>query len=536
MNLLALTLGANASAVLVRQGRVIGASSQERFDGVKNSAAFPKDAIHWLLNEAGLCQSDLDAYVLCEEPKERLANIAPEKKVLFERHLCLALAPVAFFPPVQEPWLIVTADAHTQGVSGAVSVWDGKKLTRLGENPGSSALGAFYGAGTAFLGMTPGEHDYKVMGLAAYAKPEEVDRQCTALFKDIFFFDSSAPFTVQSAFPMTDMPTFLKERALGIRFDVLAGALQKRLETTVTTWISAAMERTGIRRVMTSGSVFMNVKLNKAIREKTQALETRLMPSCGDEVLPFGAAFAFGLAKGTLIKPIKTLYLGPFYDEAFLENFLRTHPLRDSFSFMKCAPIEETLAKLLAQGEPVARFSGKAEYGARSLGNRAILAHPGRLESFFMVNDGIKRRDFWMPFAPTILDTDAKRFIVNDENVAAPHMIDAFATTPQGRHALCAAMHQADGTVRPQILTHDENPEFYELIKAFKTLTGIGAVLNTSLNLHGKPLAATPEQAMETFLSSTLRFLAFGPWLVEKTLPHEEMGRLNAFRNQDMSL
>ncbi|MBE0533521.1 MAG: hypothetical protein IH626_22085 [Rhodospirillales bacterium] len=172
----------------------------------------------------------------------------------------------------------------------------------------------------------------------------------------------------------------------------------------------------------------------------------------------------------------------------------------------------------MAEGHVVARFAGRNEWGARSLGNRAILAHPGRMESFYTINDQIKCRDFWMPFAPTILDGAAPKYLENwsMERTPAPFMITAFKATPLGQTELCAAIHHGDGTVRPQVLRRDANPDYYDLVRRFENKTGIGAVLNTSFNLHGKPLAATPEQALDTLRHSELRYLAIGPFLVSK--------------------
>ena len=156
--------------------------------------------------------------------------------------------------------------------------------------------------------------------------------------------------------------------------------------------------------------------------------------------------------------------------------------------------------------------------GGRSLGNRAILGHPSHLESFYTVNDLIKARDFWMPFAPTVLDSWASRYLESYDpaRVRAPNMITAFRATALAVKHLRAAMHQADFTIRAQVLEREVNPEYYRLLKAFERLTGVGGVMNTSFNLHGYPLVATPAQALMTFESSGLPNLALGPFLIRK--------------------
>lgn len=170
----------------------------------------------------------------------------------------------------------------------------------------------------------------------------------------------------------------------------------------------------------------------------------------------------------------------------------------------------------LAEGKIVARFTGRMEMGARALGNRSILAHPGKIESIETINKMIKMRDFWMPFAATILYEDQQKYIRNPQNISSPFMAIAFDTTTEGKKALVAAVHPADKTTRPQILRKEDNPKYYEIIKTFKSLTGIGAVLNTSFNIHGEPMVCTPEDALLTLQRSGLQYLALENYLISK--------------------
>ncbi|MEW6070483.1 MAG: carbamoyltransferase C-terminal domain-containing protein, partial [Candidatus Thermoplasmatota archaeon] len=292
------------------------------------------------------------------------------------------------------------------------------------------------------------------------------------------------------------------------------------IEERVTAWIRAAIVKTGIRRIFTGGGVFMNVKLNKRIQEMEEVEEVFFMPSCGDESNPIGAAYAVAAEKGIQTQPLDNLYLGIWYSEQKIREFIDANKLDERYRVTKPDDIEETIAELIANRQIVARFSGKCEWGARSLGNRAILAHPSHMESFYTVNDLIKCRDFWMPFAPTILDTAADKYLVgyDSKKVEAPYMITAFQATDIGVKELRAALHQGDHTLRPQILTEKANPDYYRLLKAFEARTGVGAVLNTSFNLHGYPLVATPQQALMTFEKSGLKHLALGPFLISKVV------------------
>jgi carbamoyltransferase len=178
--------------------------------------------------------------------------------------------------------------------------------------------------------------------------------------------------------------------------------------------------------------------------------------------------------------------------------------------------IEERVAELLVTDGVVARCAGRMEFGARALGNRSILANPGDPKVVGLINRMIKNRDFWMPFAPTVLAERAGEYLVNPKRLASPYMMLAMPTTAAGRAALPAAIHPQDATARPQILEESWNPEYHALIREFERRTGVGAVLNTSFNLHGEPIVASAGDAVDTFERSGLPHVAIGHWLISK--------------------
>jgi carbamoyltransferase len=174
--------------------------------------------------------------------------------------------------------------------------------------------------------------------------------------------------------------------------------------------------------------------------------------------------------------------------------------------------IEEVVGELLAKGEIVARFNGRVEWGPRALGNRSILADPRDFRVVRKLNSAIKQRDFWMPFAPTILEERMHEYLVNAR--PARYMILAFDTTEK-RDEIIAAIHPQDFTARPQTL-NEWNPSYRKILKTFEKITGVGAILNTSFNLHGYPIVGTPELAIWTFKNSGLKYLAIGNYLIKK--------------------
>ena len=418
-----------------------------------------------------------------------------------------------------EPALVLTLDGSGDGIAGSVNTYlPDVGWQRLATVPVSASLGGYYSNTTRFLGMKILEHEYKVMGLAPYAKDYYLDTY-ERVFAGVVQRDPKNPLTFRGRVDAVRFYEHLRRNAVGERFDNVAAAIQHMLETEVTSWIRDLVDRTGISRVFTGGGVFMNVKLNQRVQELPEIEQAFFMPSCGDESNPLGAIYDVESAQGAKTVPLDNLYLGPSYTDETLTEYVTDGRLDDEFLVSRPRDIESSVAALLADGEVVARFAGRCEWGARSLGNRAILAHPGRMESFFTVNDQIKVRDFWMPFAPTILSHRAGEYLLgyDPSRAPAPHMITAYSASAEARTLLQAALHRGDLTLRPQVLMQQDNPDYFRLITEFERLTGTGAVLNTSFNLHGYPLVATPQQALFTLRNSGLRHLALGPLLLSKS-------------------
>jgi len=581
MRVLGIHCGHNATAFLLEDGVVKAGLSQEKLDDVKNSAGFPKDAVTAMLDEVGVGVEDIDEvavaghvvyprrcydYLFQQEatdgatrtgivgfarkldsavigriapellnPLRRVhqARLAEEGRRELNRHLVdlgLDRVPVthvdhhacharAAFHGLggSGPALIFTADGSGDGASAKVVLVDANGVwTELGVTPASASLGGIYSATTRFLGMKTLEHEYKVMGLAPYAKGY-ADAVYRRVFEPAIDLDPDNPFVFRAATNCMRFYDHLVKVAVGERFDNLAAAVQRLIEERVLAWVEHAVDKTGVRAAYFGGGLFMNVKLNMRLQESSCLEAAHFMPSCGDESNALGAAYT--VQQGCFApRPLPNLYLGLSFGADEIEACFADGNLPPNCRVERPGNLTERVASLLADGQVVARFAGRNEWGARSLGNRAILAHPGRMKSFYTVNDQIKCRDFWMPFAPTILDGAAAEYLENwsMDRTPAPFMITAFRATPRGRADLCAAIHHGDGTVRPQILRREANPDYYDLVNRFAEKTGVGAVLNTSFNLHGKPLAATPKQALDTLRNSDLRYLAIGPFLVVK--------------------
>lgn len=459
--------------------------------------------------------------VFVNELKSNLSDLLdfPKDKIMvIGHHYAHSLSP-GFNLPRNKKTLVFTLDGEGSGLSGTVSIFDGRNTKVISRTKKSASLGYLYSIATIYLGMKPLEHEFKVMGLAPYAKTHNIDK-IYSKFKDLIWIDNNLSF--QSKFNMPFADSFFSKEMKFVRFDVVAGAVQKLTEELICAWVAKAIEKTGITDIAFSGGVFMNVKAVMEASKLKEVSSIFVMPSAGDESNPFGCCF-FGyeyLCRNNNSKfnpkPFTHLYLGPEYSDLYIEQLIKEKNLKEKYKISKSKLINKEVAKLLAKGEIVARCSGKSEWGARALGNRSILANPKHPDTIRILNETIKDRDFWMPFTPSILDKFGKKYLINKKNIFSPYMVITFDSTRLAQEKMPAAMHPYDFTVRPQIVTKAYNQDYYEIIENFSKLTGTGAILNTSFNLHGEPNVLTPEDALRTVENSGLKYLALGNYLLKK--------------------
>lgn len=581
MYILGLNIGHNATACLLKDGKIVGCVSEERFARKKNVSGLPFKSIKHLLDSEKIDCSEIDKvvldghYVILEQLdysdkflgesvnkglKKRILgflgykypllfrryynfknsffkkssekkvgnylieniskkmNISKNKISIIDHHLSHALS-TCFNLDNKEKTLIFTLDGEGSGICATVSIWDGKKIERISASDKTASLGYLYGHSTIYLGMRPLEHEFKVMGLAPYAKEYKV-KEIYEKFKDIIWINENLEF--KSKFNMVFADCFLKEKMNRVRFDVVAGFVQKMTEEKIIEWIKKSIRKTGIHNIALSGGVFMNVRANQRIYELPEVKNLFVMPSCGDEANAIGACF-YGYRKyceETQVSfnpcPIKDLYLGPEYSNDYIENMMISKKLGNKYKIRKLNNINKEVAMLLAKGNIVARCSGKSEWGARALGNRSILSNASNSDTIRILNETIKDRDFWMPFTPSIIDKFEKKYVINPKKMFAPYMCITFNSTEQAKKDIPAAMHPYDQTLRPQIVLKDWNPDYYEIINEYSRLTGKGGILNTSFNLHGEPNVLTPEDALHTVENSDLKYLAMEDYLFEK--------------------
>lgn len=458
-------------------------------------------------------------------PKDREQIVAdylkiPVEKVRrIEHHRCHAAYGYYASTFRDEKVLVLTIDAMGDGKNATINIvhTDGS-IERVFQTD-QCHLGRIYRYMTLLMGMKPNEHEYKVMGLAPYGKPS-IAKAALEVFRKTLYVDGIE-------FKYKEKPTdtyyWFKERLEGCRFDGIAAALQTWTEELMTTWVSNAIKEFNISTVVLSGGVSMNVKANGKIGELPGVKKLFIGGTSSDESMALSSGICLAqdltIEKSAKWDPKKVeslphLYLGP---QATLEDEKKAVAAvpTDRYTVSEKYTTEQ-IAELLASGKVLARCVGRMEFGQRSLGNRSILADPIDTKVVEKINRMVKNRDFWMPFAPVMLDRFVDEYIVNPKGFESPHMTLAFETTAKGFECLPAGCHPADKSARAQILHRDANPELYQLMEAFEKKTGRGALMNTSFNLHGYPIVNTPDEAVDVLVRTELDGLILNNYLIVK--------------------
>ena len=439
-------------------------------------------------------------------------NIDIDKIIHHDHHKCHGFYGFISENKFETSSLIYTMDGFGDGANGTVSVYEpGKKIVEISRSSNCN-IGRMYRYATLLLGMRPAEHEYKLMGLAAY-NSHKYGKAAYDIYAETLQVDG-LKFKYDKQ--IKDHFFYFKDKLQGQRFDAIAYGIQKRCEEILTEWISNGIAETGIKNVIMSGGVAQNIKANKLITEIQKLESLHIPPGPGDESLSIGAAYLEHFNskdQNYNTSYIKNGYLGPSFSETYIDKYIMSLPKNLKTSKLK----NDYAAKLIAGGDVIARFSSdNMEFGARALGNRSILADPRNPDVIHHINKLVKMRDFWMPFAPSILSEREEDYIVNPKKIKSQYMAIGFDSTELAKSHIPAGLHPFDKTARPQIVYKEDNPKYHSLIKSFENLTGVGALMNTSFNIHGEPIVGTPEHAIDTFLRSGIHHLILGDWLISK--------------------
>jgi carbamoyltransferase len=390
------------------------------------------------------------------------------------------------------------------------------------------SLGGLYGAMTEYLGFEMLDGEFKVMGMAPYGNPDRFDlSRLIAFDRENFRVNNRLANVIglrrykdqagKGYYFSPGLIEWLGPKREGDEIDDpyidYAASIQKILEEVslglVDHYLGEILEETG--KICFAGGVALNVKLNQRIIARPDVNELFVQPAASDAGTAIGAASYAANEIGDTIRAMEHAYLGPSYTTEQCIEACRNHQAQPKWTGIDNVP--QTAAKILSEGNPLAWFQGRMEFGPRALGNRSILGVPNARGIADRINEQIKYRERWRPFCPSMLDRVAPEML--QTNHPAPYMTFTFDVAEEWKDRVPEVVHE-DGTARAQIVTRETNPRYYELIEELEQLTGNGVVLNTSLNRRGEPMVCSPTDALNMFFGSDLQYLIMEDVLVTK--------------------
>jgi len=551
------------SAAILVDGKVVAAVEEERFLRKKHASnEVPVNAVRYCLETAGLGPDDIDLvafpWSLAAFKTHAWTNVRrnfrrnPSKALRYlyrgahqfevmdrglkdclrrcgfdagteieyvEHHL--AHASSAYHLSGHEDAAILTVDGVGEFTTCLMAEGRGGQIRKIHEIIKPDSLGLYYSTMTDYLGFSPNDGEFKVMGMSAYGDPSKADLSFMIQKTDDGFRTSDDFVWVSKGrgYQRHRYPEELVRRlgpprtgdALSEPYVHIAARTQRDLEEQVLhlieRWLGPVLHQH--RTLCFAGGCALNVRLNRKILAHPLVDRLWVQPAAHDAGIALGAATFAAARRGETVQPMTHAYLGPSYGDREIQAALEKLRIPST----RHDDIEQTTAELLAQGEIVGWFQGRMEYGPRALGNRSILGHPAHPGMSDEINARIKFREKWRPFCPSILEEKASEILGHDH--PSPYMTFSFEVAREWRERIPEAVH-VDGTARPQIVTRELNPRFHRLLTEFEKRTGLPVLINTSLNRRGEPMICSPEDALDMFFGSGLEILVLGNHLVSK--------------------
>jgi carbamoyltransferase len=553
-------MGHDTSAALIQDGRVVFAAEEERFSRNKHDTEFPKRSIRAALHHGGLDFKDLDAVAFgCERSPaygvHEIKSLITGKSAFNATNIVLPFLATIWAlwqqdgkSPLQKEFgslgkipiyhvnhheshawsayalsgfdesLVLVIDGHGERQSTTMYHARSESLRLIKEIHNPNSLGNFYAAFTDYLGFQALSDEWKVMGLAAYGEPNQDLRKAIRSTPNGYWVNGHL-YSPKLQLPVSNDAT-LMEKLYGPKRNPekitktdqdLAASVQLALEQAITNLVQEGIRLTGCKNLSFAGGVAMNSKANGRLFGSGLVDRLFVQPAATDDGTAVGAAIGAHTRIGAPLPRYRLdeVYWGPQYSEDEILGALKRVKAPATF----VSNVEEVIAHELAQGKIIGWFQGRLEFGPRALGNRSILADPRRVETKDLVNNSIKFRENWRPFAPACLVEEAGNYFQGCTE--APFMIVTYEVKPDKRSIIPAVTH-VDNSARVQTVSQATNPRFHALIKEFGRRTGVPVIMNTSFNLKGEPIVCSPEDALKTFYSSGLDFLVLGNYVVAK--------------------
>lgn len=575
MYILGLTTMTESAAVLMRDGKVVAAAEEERFTRVKHEGGFPYQAIDYVLSAAGLRLGDVDhvavywnpydlggrARYMIEtalaDPKlflekarraltiwqsastgtdsgwgslfktaknlERRFGSAPKSVRFLDHHRCHMAS--CFLPSSFEEAAILIMDGAGETACTTTGVGRGIEITRLREHKLPHSLGHYYAAVTGYLGFKMLDGEYKLMGLSPYGDPGGArwirQNMLRTIEPGTYALDTGA-LDYHRALRGNFSGTFAEHfgpprpRSEDAPFDDrhrdIAASVQRGFEEVVLDLARDLRERTGLKSLVIAGGCGLNCTANGRVLGSGVFEEIYVPPVPNDAGGALGAAMLlYSELTGKRPEPLTHAQFGPAFTSAEIRSELA------GFDKLVAEPLDEPAllarsADLLASGGVMAWFQGAMEYGPRALGNRSFLADARTDAVRDTLNEKIKKRELFRPFAPSVKAEKASEYF--EISQPSPFMTIIVPVREEKRSVIPAVTH-VDGTARPQTVDRAVNPRYWGLLDRFETLTGVPLLLNTSFNIQ-EPIVCTPRHALTTFSASGVDAMALGDFWVTR--------------------
>jgi carbamoyltransferase len=557
--------GFNTASCLIKNGKLISAVEEERIIREKRTRKFPIESIKYNLLKGGISFDklntiaiswnpaiNLEAHNLAQSERSRylgeifysvpshllklsknktgeiseqqieLSNKSKIKIIYIKHHICHA---ANYFISNFDEAAIMTADAFGETNSTTFSIGKKNKINNIWHQDFPHSLGGFYSAFTEFLGFKAQNDEWKLMGASSYGNPNRYLRKIRQLINlNNNGFELDLTYFNFYQFHRPNRFTAKLSKLLGIKPNIsgvplkdyyydLAASVQVVFEDIYIHLLRLLKKKTNLDKVVISGGCALNCVANGKILNSTGFKKIFIPPFPDDSGCSIGAAF---YVHNQLINKkkrfyLRTNYLGPAYSDVEIERILIDYKI----NYKKSKNITKEVANLISEGRIIGWFQGGIEFGDRALGNRSILADPRDSTMKDKVNKTVKYREEFRPFAPAILAEQVSKYFEKADYT--PFMEKTYIIKKNQRKKIPAVVH-VDGSGRLQTVSKDINPIFYKLISEFEKISKIPIILNTSFNLKGEPIVCSPVDAIRTFYSSGLDYLALGSFLIKKNV------------------
>ena len=559
----------DSAACIIKNRRLVAAAEEERFSRKKHDADFPRNAIQFCLKEAQV--DKVDIVVFYEDPDVKWQRIQSmiehcppseafkkkiniiwstikskskiqekfyeetklDNEILFlDHHLCHAAS--AYYMSGFDSAAVVTLDGVGESITTAFGRGIGDELSLEHAIHFPHSIGLFYTALTVFLGFKANDHEYKVMGLAPYG---EMDRRKNPYYDKLnqvieIFNDGSfklnmdyfghgvinAPACLPLLSELLSLEPNIRDGAITKNYKNLAAALQLVTEDTVLGLLEAVHKKIPNPFVCLSGGVALNSVINGKIISKTPFDSVFIQPAAGDSGTVIGAAKLAQYYSDNQ-SPMESMTIssyGPSYSRSEILRFLEGNNIVYK-EFPSTDELIDEIATLIKSQAIIGWFQGRMEWGPRALGNRSILATPLYDDMRDILNEKVKHRELFRPFAPVICADDVTDYFDCDEPL--PRIVDfmlmVYNIKKDKRHLIPAVCH-VDGSGRLQTIHQEQNPLYYDLIKRFGELTGVPVLINTSFNIRGEPIVCSPQDAFKCMMGTDIDYLVIDHYLVKR--------------------